>query len=173
MALINRVARLFKADAHAVIDQLEEPDLLLQQALREMQVIARESEDRLASLSQRSAALRKAIDDTERDVASCGDELDVCFAADDDDLARTVLRKRLQFERHVTALEQELDAVGDDLAAQESVLRDQQLACEELEQKARIIARPEARANAPVTGTVTADDVEIAFLAEKQRRAGV
>ena len=37
MALINRVARLFKADFHAVLDQIEEPELLLKQAVREME----------------------------------------------------------------------------------------------------------------------------------------
>ena len=37
MALVNRISRLFRADFHAVLDQIEEPDLLLRQAIREMQ----------------------------------------------------------------------------------------------------------------------------------------
>ena len=37
MALINRISRLFTADMHAVLDRLEEPDVLLKQALREME----------------------------------------------------------------------------------------------------------------------------------------
>jgi phage shock protein A len=36
MALINRVARLFRADFHAVLDQIEEPELMLRQAIRDM-----------------------------------------------------------------------------------------------------------------------------------------
>ena len=37
MALITRISRLFQADLHAVLDRIEEPDLLLRQAVREMQ----------------------------------------------------------------------------------------------------------------------------------------
>lgn len=36
MALINRATRLFRADLHAVLDRIEEPDILLRQAVREM-----------------------------------------------------------------------------------------------------------------------------------------
>ena len=39
MALINRLSRLFKADFHAVLDQIEEPELLLKQAIREMEAV--------------------------------------------------------------------------------------------------------------------------------------
>ena len=50
MTLINRVSRLFRADLHAVLDRVEEPDLLLHQAVREM-------EDDLAADRRRLAGL--------------------------------------------------------------------------------------------------------------------
>ena len=37
MAIINRLARLFKADFHAVLDHIEDPELQLKQAVREME----------------------------------------------------------------------------------------------------------------------------------------
>ena len=37
MALITRIGRLFSADLNAVLDRIEEPDVLLKQALREME----------------------------------------------------------------------------------------------------------------------------------------
>jgi phage shock protein A len=37
MALITRLSRLFQADMHAVLDKIEEPELLLRQAIREME----------------------------------------------------------------------------------------------------------------------------------------
>ena len=46
MALINRISRLFKADFHAVLDHIEEPEALLKQAIRDM-------EDDLAKTKQR------------------------------------------------------------------------------------------------------------------------
>ena len=37
MALINRVTQLFKADFHAVLDRIEEPEQLLRQSIRDME----------------------------------------------------------------------------------------------------------------------------------------
>ena len=37
MTLLTRISRLFRADFHALLDSLEEPDVLLRQALREME----------------------------------------------------------------------------------------------------------------------------------------
>ncbi len=51
MALITRLARLFQADVHAVLDRIEEPLVLLQQAVREEDVevaFLREKERRSA-----------------------------------------------------------------------------------------------------------------------------
>ncbi len=54
MALITRVSRLFQADFHAVLDRIEEPDVLLRQAVREM-------EEELARDEQRSKLLQHEL----------------------------------------------------------------------------------------------------------------
>ena len=38
MTLINRMSRLFKADVHGILDQLEDPAIALKQAIREMEI---------------------------------------------------------------------------------------------------------------------------------------
>ena len=52
MALIKRLSRLFAADLHAVLDQIEEPEALLKQAVREM-------EEELARRAARLKALER------------------------------------------------------------------------------------------------------------------
>ena len=47
MALITRVGRLFRADLHAVLDRVEEPEVLLRQAIREMEEELAEDRQRL------------------------------------------------------------------------------------------------------------------------------
>ncbi|MES9848615.1 MAG: PspA/IM30 family protein, partial [Candidatus Thiodiazotropha sp.] len=37
MALITRVSQLFRADVNAVLDRMEEPEILLKQAVRDME----------------------------------------------------------------------------------------------------------------------------------------
>ena len=51
MTLITRLSRLFHADVNAVIDQLEEPELLLKQAIREMEETLNNDERQLKLLN--------------------------------------------------------------------------------------------------------------------------
>jgi phage shock protein A len=171
MALINRVARLFAADAHAVIDKLEEPDILLKQAEREMRRIVGETAQAVTGLTKGLGALTKSIADVTEEVADCSAELDVCFTAGDDDLARSVVRRRLQRERHLSQLVKQHEAAASDLAQTETELRDRQLALEELEQKICVIDATSG-VTPHTTSSVTTQEVEVAFLAEKQTRAG-
>ena len=57
MALINRISRLFKADFHAVLDQIEEPEQLLKQAIREMEDDLVETEQRIRVCTHDQEAL--------------------------------------------------------------------------------------------------------------------
>lgn len=170
MALINRIARLFAADAHALVDKLEEPDLLLKQAQREMQRIVAQSNQRVGALTKRGEQLESLIAQVTVEVAECDKELDVCFKANDEDLARSVVRRRLQRESQIEQLQQQQRACEEDLAKCDMELRDRELALQELEQKVSVIESP---SESPIIATgVTMQEVEIAFLAEKQARAG-
>jgi phage shock protein A len=51
MALLNRVSQLFKADFNAVLDQIEEPEQILKQAVRDMEDELASSENRIAVCS--------------------------------------------------------------------------------------------------------------------------
>jgi phage shock protein A len=60
MALVTRLSRLFQADFHAVLDRIEEPDLQLRQAVREMQFTLDQDQQRLKLLQHEAAQLDKA-----------------------------------------------------------------------------------------------------------------
>ena len=84
MALITRVSRLFQADFHAVLDRIEEPEILLHQAVREMEeALAREEQrskvlqHEQRQLINREANLKQSLHDIE-------EELDTCFEAGND-----------------------------------------------------------------------------------------
>ena len=59
MALITRVSRLFRADFHAVLDRIEEPDVLLKQAVREMEEDIARDEQRGKALTHEQGQLDK------------------------------------------------------------------------------------------------------------------
>lgn len=174
MALIRRVSRLFAADMHAVLDQIEEPEAVLRQAIREM-------EEELARQQQRQKWVRSEIEAASAKVeglAELGQELDskldICFANNNEALAKKVTRKKLETAK----LSEHAQAARDSLTSQLEEIEVlvagnvDQLEC--MQQKAAVLAvdepRTDAAGGAPFAG-IDDDDVEIAFLREKQSRA--
>jgi phage shock protein A len=181
MALINRISRLVKADFHAVLDQIEEPEQLLKQAIRDMEDDLVESEQRinLCAHDQEALAVRKT--ELEATIAEVDAQLDLCFESDKEDLAKGLIRKRLEAERLLKRLNSRFDANMKYLEEQRATLDDNRATLESLRQKAELFAQ---RAPSHTEGgsefdditwmaremTVGDDEVEIAFLREKSAR---
>ena len=140
MALINRVARLFKADFHAVLDQIEEPELLLKQAVREMEDELAESGQRIrvCAHDQQALAIRKVEIDSK--LAQLDEELDLCFASQKHDLARNLIRKKLEAQRLSQRLGSKHGAAEKYLEEQRAMLDENRATLEGLRQKAELFA---------------------------------
>lgn len=169
MALITRISRLFSADVNAVIDRLEEPDLVLKQALRDMQDAAAVTESRVRSLQTQIEQLTARRADADEQLSRLDDELAVCFDAGDDDLARNVLRRKLSIEAGAK------DMAARDVELKRALTHEVQV-CEEQQQELESIRQKTELFDAELVGThelapsVSAEQVEIALLQEKQRR---
>lgn len=173
MALIARVSRLLKADLHAVLDGLEEPVSLLRQSIREMEdaLAARESE--VKSLRAERLHLDKRALDGEASTAELDRELDLCFAERNDDLARKLVRRKLKSQKDSAAARARLEAVADRLADAEAALAHERDALEHMRQKAECFAAPEVDRICDLRDEgfeVADDEVEVAYLRERQRR---
>ena len=96
MALINRISRLFKADFHAVLDQIEEPAALLKQAIRDMEDDLAGTEQRIALCAHDQQALSVRRKELESAIADFNAQLDLCFKSKKDDLAKGLIKKRLE-----------------------------------------------------------------------------
>lgn len=182
MALINRISRLFKADFHAVLDRVEEPESLLRQAMRDMEDELADTEQRVAlcvhdqqALSARKAELESAISELDA-------ELDLCFESGKEDLAKTQIRKKLEAERLLKRLAGKHLANRDFLDEQRTMLEENSATLESLRQKAELFAhRTTARSDAGSEFdsaalmskklTIDNDEIEIAFLREKNLRS--
>jgi phage shock protein A len=173
MALIRRVSRLFAADMHAVLDQIEEPEVVLRQAIREM-------EEELARQRQRAKWLGDEIDaatgqaeNLRAAVADIDANLDLCFRENNEALAKKLTRRKLetvklgeQTQARQLALLKQRDEIAALIAANAEQL-------ESLQQKAAVLAAEPGDGNGAVGRRhpiVDEDDVEIAFLREKQAR---
>ena len=177
MALINRVARLFKADFHAVLDQIEEPEQLLKQAIRDMEDEVRSAERDLAALEQQQAQIRTRIVQVRTSVSDVDSELDLCFETGSDKLARGLIRKKLEAEKIVSSLQSKAEENEEIISTRNRQAAENTTALESLRQKAEAFAHRSRRSG---TGdiswmsrelSVDDDEIEIAFLREKAHRS--
>jgi phage shock protein A len=175
MALITRVSRLFRADLHAVLDHIEEPDILLRQAVREMEEDLARDEQRCKLLRHEHGRLAARLDETAQALAAIGEELDVCFTSGKDDLARALIRRRLEaqrFGKFLAAKRDELDAAIEALQTRIDAHRRE---LDAMRQKAELFSADDAARQpgdmwqAP-DFSVRDEDVEVAFLREQQHR---
>ena len=174
MALVTRLSRLFQADFHAVLDRIEEPDLQLRQAVREMQLALDQDQQRLQLLQHESAQLASAAEACRTSLEEFDQELDICLAAKKDDLARDLIRRKLiaekqsqQIESQATGLEAQRQSLGQQIEEQQ-----QQLAA--MKQKLELLVGNEREFGAGglhAADSVRREEIEIALLREKERRA--
>jgi phage shock protein A len=172
MAIINRVARLFTADVHAVLDRIEEPDVLLKHAVREM-------EEELARAEQRARALEhehEALGERQRKAAAVlgelAEQLDVCFASRNEELARKVVKRRLEAERLERHVAERRAALAKELAALRAALDEQRAELDVMRQKADLLTTTTPAGDDFQSGdfVVGEAEVEIAYLRERQKR---
>lgn len=104
MALINRLSRLFHADMNAVLDQIEDPQLLLKQATREMEETLYQNERnvKLFDLEQQKMLSKKS--DIKQAIAEIDEQLNVCFESDKDDIARSLIKRKLETVQYLKSV---------------------------------------------------------------------
>ncbi len=113
------------------------------------------------------------------DVATSLDEydeqLDICFASDEDALARTLIKRKLEAQRLARQIGERCDALAETIATSEAQLTENRDNLNALREKTELlIERPSADNQCsvlPGTRPVGDDEVDVAFLREKQRRS--
>ena len=182
MALINRISRLFKADFNAVLDQIEEPEALLKQAIRDMEDDLACSEQRISLCAHDQEALTQRKGELEGAIAEFDKQLDLCFESGKDELAKNIIRKKLEAERLLKRLDSKHSANEKFLSEQRAMLEENSSTLESMRQKAELLAQ---RTPTQAVGssefddvawmarelTAGEDEVEIAILREKDRRS--
>ena len=175
MALINRMSRLFTADVHAVLDRIEEPDVLLKQAIREMEEEVGACELRVKQLEQERARLADRQRKVQAAIAELDEQVGVAFDAGNDELARKLVKRKLEtvrLDKHVT---ERRAGVAKSLEERAAALQEQRERLDVLRQKADLLTEVPHAENGDEWGktdfTVGDDEVEVAFLRERQKRS--
>lgn len=170
MPIIDRFTRLLSADLNALIDRIEEPDMMLREAARDLAHELDTLRQRGRELAHERARLGRDRDRVRDALARLDQELDLCLAAGDEALARHVVGRKLESEARAA----HIDAAS---ARLEHKTREIEQACLCGEHElTRLEAALALAANAPVAAsaaqpTWSAHDIDVALLREKHRRA--
>jgi len=176
MVLISRISRLFRADLHAVLDRIEEPELLLRQAIREMEDLLVQDEQRSRLLQQERRQLSSRHNQLEQELNQIEEKLGVCFHSNEEDLARKLIRRRLETQQFCGHLSDKRKTLEDGIDELRSRLETNRARLVSMRQKAALLITAEQRQYpeddlSMPDCRVADEDVEVAFLREKQQRS--
>ena len=173
MTLIKRATRLFKADIHAVLDNVEEPHTLLKQAIREMETDVSQEQHHINALKKGLEHTESKINDIKNKLQKIESDIDICFKSNNDSLARSAIKRKLNAQRSQQMFKHKQNSSEIELKELALRLNDKLARLEVMRQKQEILSEENIdQINQPNTNIDVADDeVEIAFLQEKRKRA--
>lgn len=175
MRVFERIGRMLRADAHGMMDQLEERSLLLKQSLREAELeVARKRAD-LESMDEQRRRLAEDGQRLERRVAELDEDVELALGGDDPELARFAVRRLLpcrQALRELFGRAAQLDERRLRLA-ERLELQEAQLA--ELRPRVRAaLARPQPDVAETVeSASVSDEEIELELLRRREATAAV
>ncbi|MGH7900019.1 MAG: PspA/IM30 family protein [Candidatus Binatia bacterium] len=161
--LLDRVATLLKADAHGIVESLEERSLLLKQYVREAEIDLNQKRARAEALRDEEKRLREALARAEEEIRALDEDIALALAGGKDDLARFAIRRLLPRRSEVKALAAEIESRNAELRALEERLLKQQKQFEELRARVRaeLALGAEAGAASPFRAEARVADEEV------------
>lgn len=167
MALFDRIRHLIKADAHGVVDALEDEALVLRQCVRDAEAALDRKRARRAALVAESKRLRAEVEGLDGRIEALDADVELALAAGQEELARFSLRKLLPLRRGRQAAIARLEAVEREGAELDEAIAADDGALEGL--KARVAERLSRLASSPddpaaAGGGVRDEDIELELL---------
>jgi len=176
MALISRFSRLFRADLNAVLDKIEEPVVLLKQAVREMEEEVAADERNFKILQHELTQIPHLEQEVEASLKSLQDEIQLCLNDDNESLARSVIKRKLENQLRLKRLQQKTKDIKREVAVIDERVSSNKTRLAGMQQKLEILEEESSNELAgqrsyDIDVPISNDDIEVALLKEKQARS--
>jgi phage shock protein A len=172
MGLLSRLNMLAKADAHGVVDAIEDRSLLLKQHLREAEMELNRKRARLGALEAEQKTLEEESRRTRERIKNLDEDVTLSIEGGKEDLARFAIKKLLPLRRRLKQMEERLKEVVKEQESLSETLTEQEGELESLRARVRAYL---TRAGAPSELTdplcdpvVEDEEVEIELLRRMQ-----
>jgi len=135
--VFERLGLLVRADAHGVIESLEERSLLAKQLLREAELEVARKRARSESIERELARLAADQVRSQSELAALDADVDLALSRGEEDLARFAARKLLHEKRRAAGREARVAALGRERAELVERLARQEAELGELRERVR------------------------------------
>ncbi len=173
MGLLTRMTTLFKADAHGVVDSIEDRSLLLKQHLREAETELVGKRARLEAVAAEEKQSRETSKHLATEMKRLEEDVSLAIDGDKEELARFAIKKLLGLKRRAEQVERRGKQLREECAEVEKELERQEEELTELRVRVKAFL---ARAHAGEEGfrfierAVEDEEIEIELLRRRQGR---
>lgn len=94
MGIMDRMSSLIRANVNELLDRAEDPEKMLNQILRDMEVNTRQAREQVAAMIAQEKELEADLNDTKKLSSEWGEKAKRAVQAGKDDLAREALRRK-------------------------------------------------------------------------------
>lgn len=176
MRLFDRIATMVRADAHGVVESLEERSLLLKQYLREAEIELNQKRARLETVREEEKRLGEALARAGEEVRGLDEDVALALAGDKEDLARFAIRRLLPRRAEIKSLQARLEERGAEARVLAERLTAQEEQFEGLRTRVRAeLLRESESSESPWTGAcgaVADEEVEIELMRRRRGEGG-
>lgn len=176
LKLFDRIITLVKADAHGVVESLEERSLLLEQYLREAELELDRQRAALEALRDEEKRLRDTLARRDEEIRELDEDVELALAGGKDELARFAIRRLLPRRSEAKALQSRLAKLAAEGGALAERLAEQEQQLEGLRARVRAeMARarePDAPCGWLAEPAVADEEVELELMRRRRGAEG-
>jgi len=172
MRVFERIGRIVRADAHGMMDQLEERSLLLKQHLREAELEVAQKRAKLEVIDEERRRLSEDGQRLEAQVATLDEDVELAMKGEDAELARFAVRRLLPKREMLHALCARAAQCGELRTRLHEQLESQEAQLAELRTRVRAaLVRPEPEPIEWAGETaVTDEEIDLEMLRRREGR---
>jgi phage shock protein A len=110
MGLLDRMTTLVRANINDLLDRAEDPEVMLNQILRDMEEQIRQAREQVAAMIAQEKELESDLADAQQQAAAWNDRAELAVRHNQDALAREALARMNDATAHVTTYQQQLES---------------------------------------------------------------
>ena len=109
MGLLDRMTTLVRANINDLLDRAEDPEVMLNQILRDMEDQIRQAREQVAAMMAQEKELESDLADAQQQATDWNDRAELAVRHNQDALAREALARMNDATAHVTTYQQQLE----------------------------------------------------------------